>query len=215
MGKKGKRLNFQMKPLTTKQKAIVLPAMVVVGGIAVAGAIFAIILMPIIDDGSKRGVAANGFSAFVEENTDLGAGKLVTKGDVVSALGKKAKSVSNVSVSKVFNYNGDRSQTATFSFVRADGKYASLYIDMTEFKSQDSMNAESIFTKTALARVINGHSTYYMHAQTIGSVREYRLLAVNGLKAYKFVIDQPVNNIAINEVASVASLITLAQKAKL
>ena len=214
MGKK-KKLSFQLKPLTDKQKAVVLPAMFIISGIAVIIAIFAIIVMPSLNHGARRGVAANGFSAYEEQGTTLGVDKTVTKDDVVAALGNKAKSVSDAKTTNVFNYGGDRSQTVSFDFVRADGKKASLYVDLTQFKSSTSRDNQHIFAETALARIINGNSTYYMHAQTLGSVREYRLLVAKDLNAYKFVIDQPARNITISEVSAAASLMKLIEKAKL
>lgn len=214
MGKK-KKLSFQLKPLTNKQKAVVLPVMFIISGIAVIIAIFTIIVMPSINNGAQRGVGADGFSAYEERGTTLGVENTVTKADVVAVLGNKARSVGDAKTSNVFNYNGDRIQTVSFDFVRADGKKASLYVDLTQFKSSNSRDNQHIFAETSLAKIFNGRSAYYMHAQTLGSVREYRLLVVNDLKAYKFVIDQPVNNITIGEVSAVASLLKLAEKAQL
>jgi hypothetical protein len=201
--------------LTKKQKALILPVMVVIGAAAVILAVLAIIVAPQAPKALQRGIAANGFYAYEEQDSDLGVGRLVTKDAVVTALGSKAKSVSDVNVSNVFNYDGDRSQTATFNFVRADGKTASLYIDMTLFQDNTSMNKQHIYADTEQTRAINNHPTYYMHAQTLGSIREYRLLVVNGLKAYKFVIDQAYSSVTISEPTALASLIKLARTANL
>jgi hypothetical protein len=214
MVKKRLKFNFQYKTLTKKQRAVVLPAMIIVGAAAVVLAVWTISIIPKAKN-PDYGVAANGFTAFIEQGTDLGVGKVVSKDQVATALGNKAKKITSTDISHVFNYDGDRSQTATYNFVRADGLPSSLYIDLVVFKDQSTMTNEDIFGDTELARVINGHSAYYMHAQTLGALREYRLLVVNGLKAYKFVIDQPLSDIKINEVAAVASLIKLAQVAKL
>lgn len=200
--------------LSKRQQALVLPVMIIIGAAVVVLAIVSIVATPAADK-LKRGVAANGFTAFPEEGTDLGVGKVVSRDDVVSALGDKAKSVSNANVSGVFNYDGDRGQTLTFNFTRNDGKQASLYIDVMKFKSSDAMNDAHIYTLTGKTKAINGHPTYYMVADTQGSSREYRVMVVNGLKAYKFVIDQPVNNVTISEVSADAALIKLAQKAHL
>ncbi len=164
---------------------------------------------------SERGVGANGFHAFVDEGADLGIGEVVSKDDVKAALGDKAKSVSEPKVSKVFNMNGDRSQTVSFDFVRADGKKAELYVDVMQFKDTSSMNSARIYAQTAKAGPVNGHEAYYMHAHTFGSMREYRLMAVNDLKAYKFVIGQTSSDITISEVSAVAALLRLAKEAKL
>lgn len=213
MGKSKRQ--FQLKPLTDKQKAIVLPAMFIIGGIAVIIAVYTIIVMPSMKGDPRRGVAANGFTAYEEKNGDIGAGNVITKEAVAAALGDKAKSVGDQTVTNPFYYDGDRSQTATYNFVRADGSKASLFVDMTLFKNSKSMQNQHILAGTQLARIINGKSAYYMHAQTLGSIREYRLLVVNDLKAYKFVIEQPTSNITINEVSAVAALIKLAEKAQL
>ncbi len=213
MAKKSKKQRF--KGISKRQRALILPLMVVIGAGAVILAILAIIVMPRVNTASQRGVGADGFRAYEEQNTDLGIGKVVAKGDVVTALGDKAKAVSNVDVSNVFNLNGDRGQTATFGFTRADGKKVSLYVDMMLFKNTASMENAHVLTGTGKTGTINGHDAYYMHAQTLGTVREYRLLVVNGLKAYKFVIDQPHNDISISEVASLATLKKLALKANL
>lgn len=188
--------------------------MVVIGASVVVAAVVATIIMP-PNPYSKPGIGADGFQAFMEKDTDLGIGSVVSKDEVVAVLGKNAKSVENVSVSGVFNYNGDRGQTATYKFVRADGRQASLYVDVMVFKSSNSMDDANIYVGTGEAKVVNGHQAYYMHAQTLGITREYRVMVVNGLKAYKFVIDQPFDDITINEVSSVAALLKLAQNAKL
>lgn len=201
--------------LTKRQKALILPIMVVIGAGAVILAVLAIIVIPPATKTSPRGVAANGFYAYAEQDSDLGVGKVVTKSGVEAALGTKAKSVSDVNVSRVFNYDGDRSQTATFGFVRADGQIASLYVDVTLFQDNTHMKNQNIYASTKQTQSINGHPAYYMHAQTLGSVREYRLLVVNGLKAYKFVIDQSYTNISISEATALASLIKLARSANL
>jgi hypothetical protein len=210
-----KRQKFEFKTLTKRQRMIVLPIMVIVGVGLLYLVIVGIIKSPIFTTPDQRGVAANGFTAYPEEGTDLGVGKAVSRDSVVAALGNKAKSVSDPSVSKVFNFDGDRSQTVTFNFVRADGKKASLYIDMTQFKSSQSMDGQHILAGTALAQIIQGHSAYYMHAQTLSGLREYRIAVINDLTAYKFVIDQPESNITIKEISAVAALINLAQKAQL
>lgn len=207
--------SLQTRPLTARQKAVVLPAMVVVGAVAVGLAIWGIAMTPLFHNGSQPGVAANGFTAaFAEKGTDLGVGKLVQKDAVVSALGSKAKSVSDADVTSVLNYNGDRSQMVTYNFTRSDNQPASVYIDMTQFKNQDSMDAQQILTETAKAPDANGKKAYYMHFQTIGIDLENRLVVLDGLKAYKFVMVQPYHNVTISEVAALASLVKIAQSAK-
>ncbi|HUO61878.1 MAG TPA: hypothetical protein VMT96_00295 [Candidatus Bathyarchaeia archaeon] len=213
MGKTAKLPEFN--GLTRRQKAIILPVFIIVGTAAVVLAVTAIILAPKADLGSRNGVGADGFQAYVEKGTNLGVGNTVTKDEVIAALGDKAKSVGNADVSNVFYYNGDRKQTLSFDFTRADGSLASLYIDLTVFKSSASLNQQHIYVGTGKANPINGLAAYYRIAQTIGSDREYQLMVVNGTKVYRFVIDQPVENITINEVSAVASLIKLAQKANL
>jgi hypothetical protein len=214
MGKERVGFSLQMRPLSMKQKAVVLPAMVVVGGAAVGLAVWSVVTTPLFNDGVQKAVAANGFTVYVEKNTDLGVGKIVSKDSVSNVLGGKAKSVNSPAVSSVFNYNGDRSQTSTFNFVRSDNQNASVYVDMTQYKDQAAMSAQHILATTAKAPSINSKNAYYMYAQTLGTVREYRLLVVDGLKAYKFVMDQPYRNITINEVAALSSLIKIANKAQ-
>lgn len=217
MIKKIKRLrisNAERTPLTKRQRAALLFVMVIVGTLAIVAAVIAIIAIPRVDT-SQRGVGANGFRAYVDKGADLGIGKVVSKDDVVAVLGTKARSVEDADVSTVFNLNGDRGQTVTFDFTRADGKSASLYVDVMQFKSSASLKAARIYTETAKAGSVQNLQAYYMHAQTLGSLREYRLMVVNDLKAYKFVIDQPSNNITISEVSAVAALLKLAQKAHL
>jgi hypothetical protein len=205
----------KFKGLTKRQRTLILPLFVVIGTGAIVLAVLAIIVMPRTTNDNQRGIGADGFQAYQETGTDLGIGKVVSKSDVVAALGVNAKSVSDADVSKVFNYNGDRGQTLTFNFKRADNNQASLYIDVVLFKNSASLTNTNIYNGTGKAGTINGLSAYYMHAQTLGTIREYRLLVVNGLKAYKFVIDQPYKNITISEVSALAALKKLALKAQL
>lgn len=200
--------------LSPKMKAVVLPIMLIIAGGAVVLAVIAIIVMPIVNPGSQRGVGADGFQAYQETGTTLGVDRIVTKDQVVKQLGDKAKSVSEVTASNVFNLNGNRTQTATYNFVRTDGASSSVYIDMMFFKNQNEQDGAKITTATMKAGQINGHDAYYMHAQTIGNDREYRLMVVNGLKVYKFAFVQPRSKLTISEVSALAVLKKLALEAK-
>ncbi len=193
---------------------LVLPVFVAIGTGAVIVAVVSILATPHAEN-SERGVAANGFSAYVEKDADLGAGKIVTRGNVVDALGDNAKSVSSAEVNKVFNYDGNRGQAVTFKFTREDNVKATLYIDMMKFKDTVAMNNANIYIATGKAGKIKGHPAYYMHAQTLGTVRQYRVMVVDGLTAYQFIIEQPIDNITISEVAADAALIRLARQANL
>ena len=183
---------------------------------AVVLAVLSILAMPKSNPGEQRGVGANGFRAYEEKGTTLGMNDTVSKDDVVWALGKKAKSVGDPQTSNVFNLDGNRGQTLTFDLVRADGGKASLYVDLMLFKNVHEFNQAKVLASTVKeAGKIGGHPGYYMVAQTLGSDREYRLMVVNGLKVYKFVLVQPYRSITINEVGALASLKKLAGKADL
>ncbi len=200
--------------ISPRMKAVILPIMLVVAGGAIVLAVLAIIIMPVINPGSQRGVGADGFQAYQETGTTLGVDRIVSRDQVVTQLGNKAKSVgSNVDISKVFNLNGNRTQTATYDFVRADGVNASIYVDMMFFKNQNDKDGANITTATMKTTQINGHEAYYMHAQTVGTDREYRLMVVNGLKVYKFALVQPRSNLTISEVSALAVLKKLALEA--
>jgi hypothetical protein len=201
--------------ISRRTRAIILPILIVVGTGAVVLAVLAIIVMPRVNPGAERGYGANGYHAFVEPDGNLGMAKVVSKDDVETILGNKAKVVSNVDVSKVFNLDGTRGQTATYDFVRSDGVKSSLYVDLMFFKNQQTLDDAHVTADTLKAGTINGYSAYYMHALTLGKDREYRLLVVNGLKVYKFVIAQPHRNVQISEVSALAALKKLAAKAHL
>lgn len=215
MAKKAKKQTRKSQGISQRTRLIILPVMGIIGVGALVLAVLAVIVMPRLDAGNQRGVGANGFRAFEEKNGNLGIGKVVSKDAVVSALGSKAKSVKDVDVSTVFNIDGNRGQTATFAFTRSDGAKASVYIDLMLFKNPASLNAAYIYTNTVKTNDINGKSAYFMHAQTLGSDREYRLMVVNGLKVYKFVLVQPYRSLTINEVAALAVLKKIAAKAEL
>lgn len=198
-----------------KAQLVVLPLMALVAIGAVVLAIVAIIAIPSVYDVKKQGVGAYGFKAFVEEGTDLGAGEVVSKKTVVNELGDKALKVEDVKVSGVFNLDGNRGQTATYDFLRADGTQSSVYVDIMLFKNTSAMDGAHILSGTSKAGTVQGHPTYFMLAQTVGKDREYRMMIVNGLKVYKFVMTQPSQNITIPEVAAIASLKRMAEKAEL
>lgn len=194
---------------------VVLPVMGVVAIGAIVLAVITIIVMPKADQGAQRGVGANGFRAFEEKDGNLGVGKVVTKAEVTSELGNKAKSVDDAVISSVFNIDGTRGQTATYPFTRTDGTKVSLYVDVMLFKNTAALNSANVYNNTLKAGKVNGRDVYYMHALTIGKDREYRLLVVNGLKVYKFVVSQPLSNITISEVSALAVLKKLVAKAEL
>lgn len=207
-----KKIRFTYpKNLTKRQQATVLFAFVVVGAVAMGIAILAITANP----KPKLAINTGGFVAGTDYGADLGIGNVVSKVGVVDALGNNAKSVGDKQVSDVFNLNGDHSQTLTYPFVRADGKNASISIDVTEFQSVASMTNTNIYSMTEKTKPINGLPAFYMVTQVLGTDREFRLMVVDGLHAYKFIIDQPSHDVTISEVSSEASLIRLAQRTQL
>ena len=201
--------------MSRRTRAVILLAMTAVGAGAIALAVWAIIIMPRINPGAQRGVGASGFTAFVEPDSDLGMGTVVRKEDVEEVLGSKAKTVGDVVVSKVMNLDGNRGQTATYSFVRSDGRKASVYVDVMLFKNQPTFDAADVTKNTLKGGTVGDLPVYYMHALTLGSEREYRLLVVKGLNVYKFVLVQPYRNITITEVAALAAMKKLAAKAEI
>lgn len=198
--------------LSTRAQAIILPILVSFGSAAVVLAVLSIVFTPKVNPGAERGVGADGFQAYVESDTDLGMGKIVKKTDVEAVLGKAAKSVSDVDVSKVVYIGGNRGQTATYNFVRTDGVKCSTYVDVMMFKNQTEFNNADVTKATLKASLVKGNQSYYMHALTLGSTREYRLMIVKGLSVYKFVIVQPVRNIAISEVTALSMMNKLASQ---
>lgn len=203
------------KELGPKARIALLVVFTLIGAGAIIMAIISIVVVPLVNPGSQKGVGADGFQAFVEDGGSLSVVNAVNKQEVVETLGKKAKSVSDVEVSKIFNIDGTRGQTVTYNFIRSNGLKASLYIDLMHFNNLQTYESTGVTTATGDAGKINGHQAYYMHAQTFGSEREYRLMVINGLKVYKFVISQPYRTISINEVSALATLKRLAAKAEL
>ncbi len=215
MVKRSKRRNLKALMSDRRTRLVVVPILVVIGLSVVIVTVLSLFITPKAEPGTKRGVGADGFQAYVEENSDLKVKAVASRDDVVAALGGKARSVSDAQVSKVFNYNGDRSQTLTFPFVRYDGVKSTLYIDMKLYKNMQSLDNDHIYVATAKAGTVNGFPAYYRHAQTIGSDREYHMMVINGLKVYRFVIAQPVRNVTISEIDVAAILKKLAAKAEL
>lgn len=198
-------------------KTIVRPVFILMGITAVVLSIWSVVLLMQRNNapGTQMGVGADGFQAFVEKNSNLDVEGIVTKEQVVSALGKKAKSVGDPQASEVFNYNGDRGQTLTFPFVRSDGIKANIYVDKRVYKSAQSMENDHIYVATATAGTVNGLPAHYKHAQTIDNAREYHMIVVNGQTLYRFVMAQPFKEVKISEIDSVAILKKIALKSDL
>ena len=213
MAKKSKR--GKQKRLSKRTRLVILPAFYVFAAGAVALVILSIIMVPKLGSEKGYGIGADGFRAFTEEKGDLGVGSVATKEQVVAVLGKKAKSVGDPQVSKVFNMNGNRSQTLTFPFVRADGTASELYIDVRLYKNTQALEGDHLYVATANAGTVAGHKAYFKHAQTLDDQREYHMIVVNGLKVYRFVVSQPYGNVTISEVAALAAVKRLAAEAQL
>ena len=205
--------NDKPRRVSKRTQLIVLPVMALIAAAAVLIAIVLIIAFPSYDP-KQQGVGANGFrSALIEQGADLGASKLVTKDLVAEALGSKAKSVSDAESSKVLNLNGIRSQSVKYDFVREDGKSAVLYADIVQFNNSVVMDSQNILKASQKAGDVQGKSAYFLHAQTLGQEREHRMIVIDGLTVYKYVISQPVRKVTIPEVSSLAVLKNIAQKA--
>jgi hypothetical protein len=194
-------------------KFVVLPVMALISIVVIVLAVLAVVFMPTNRD-SQYGVGADGFSAFVEKNASLGVDQLVSQDEVVGALGDKAKSVKNAVAAPVLNYGGSRAQTVTYDFVRSDGKDSSVYIDMFVFKDSSTLERQDLLGNAGNAGKVGEHKAYFLHALTFGKDREYRLLVIDGLNVYKFVMVQPFRNITISEVSAMAVLKTIASKAQ-
>lgn len=215
MVKRAKRFTLQSLMNDRRTKMVGVPILVVIGGSVIILTVLSLFVVPKSEPGAKRGVGADGFQAYVEEGSDLKVKSVVARDDVEAAVGDRARSVSDGQVSRVFNYNGDRSQTLTFPFVRDDGVKATLYIDMKLYKNTQSLDDDHIYAATAKAGTINGFPAYYRHAQTIASDREYHMMVINGLKVYRFVVAQPVRDVTISEIDVAAILKKLATKSQL
>lgn len=214
MAKRVKKWLFdQDGVLTRKARMVILPLFLLIATGVVIISVLAIAVNPRVKPASQYGVGANGFQAFVEQGGDMGMAKFIVKKDVESTLGKNAKVVGDAMVSKVMNINGNRGQTVTYDFVRADGSKASVYADLMFFKNKSELDSAAVTTNTLQTGDISGHKAYYMHAQTLSSDREYRLLVIDDLKVYKFVLVQPYRDVTISEVSAMAVLKRLAAKA--
>ena len=198
-----------------RAQAAALPILLIMCTAVVVAVVVSIVTAPKETQTSSYGVGADGFRAFTEDGTDLGAKSITDQQQVAMILGNKAKSVAKPDVSKVFNFNGDRSQAVTYKFVRADGTKVDLYIDKKVYKNTQTMDRDNLYVATAKAGVVNGYPAYYKLAQSIGGKREYHVMVVNGLTAYRFVIAQPATNITISELDADVTLKKLAAKSQL
>lgn len=179
--------------------------LILIGLIVVVGTIVAIarIIQGQASPGAQIGVGADGFRAYVEDTTNLGVDSLVSKDQVSAALGGEAKSVRPAEVSKVFNLNGNRGQTITFSFVRSDGTESFIHIDKRIYKDTSSIESDNVYRSSLQYGSINGKTVYVKRAQTIGGFREYHALIVNDTTVYRFVLAQPLRKITIKEVKAI------------
>lgn len=209
-----KKSKSSAKQIDPRVKFVAIPVLALISLGAIAFVVMTIANLP-KPEGAMRGVGADGFRAYIEKDGDLGAGRVASKQAVAEALGQRAKQVNDVVTTTVFNMNGTRGQTATYDIVKANGKPASVYVDVTIFKNTIELEKAAIYANTGKTDPIGGHPAYYMHALTIGSDREYRLMVVNGAKVYKFVLVQPFRDITINEAGAVATLKKIAAKSQL
>lgn len=199
-----------------KKQIAVLAIFCIIGAVTVAITVLSITMIPKDPNpGVQRGVGADGFRAGVEDGVSLNVKSIASKAQVVTALGRSARSVGDPQVSKVFNYNGNLGQTLTFPFVRIDGVTSSLYIDKRIYKDKKALDDDHIYIATMQAGKVNGLPLYFRHAQTIGNSREYHLMVIDGLTVYRFVVAQPDDNIYMSEVNSLAALKKIALAVKL
>ena len=190
--------------------------MVLIGSGALTLAAVLILRLPAFDSsGTGYGVSSGGYTIRVEGKSDIGVAKVATKDDVTRALGANAQSVNDPQLGSAVNFNSSRGQTLTYDFTDKNGHRAHIYVDMTIFDNQSALNALNISSGTTKAQAINGHAAYYMQPWTLGSEHQDRLLVVNGLKMYKFIMSQSSENLSMDSVAARATLIRLAQKAQL
>lgn len=174
----------------------------IVLGTVIVAALAALAVMVLVlpsNNASQAGVGADGFSVFEKKGADLGITDVTDKKDVVAALGKNVKNVSDVEKSGVLSFNGNLGQTATYNFTLPDGSTGWIDIDVLKYKSQAAYDSDDIFKGTGAAGTIDGREVRYMPASSIGKERVYALLVTNGLKSYKFALSQPNTKVQIKE----------------
>ncbi len=152
------------------------------------------------DNNAKTpGVGADGFRVTEEKGANLGVANVANKEIVASALGNLVKNVTDAETSGVLNMNGNLGQTATYNFELPDGSKAWIDIDVTQYKTEDTLKAANVFQGTGHAATINGRDVRYAPASTLGKERLYPLLVVQDNKFYRFVFTQPAAKVQIKE----------------
>lgn len=214
--KKQTRDNQKSDPRLLKRR-LLLAAFIVIA-LAVSGGTILLIANAFqgqVSPGIQTGVGADGFRAFVEEKSDMNVKDLVSRDQVIAALGTYATSVNPAEVSKVFNMNGDRGQTLTFKFIRKDGVRSNINIDKRTYTSKSKLEADGVYKSSLEYGTVNGRTVYVKRAQTIGGLREYHAVVVDDTTVYRLVLAQPVKNIKIKEVDSINILKNLFVGAKI
>lgn len=170
---------------------------------------------PLRSPGSKTGVGANGFNVFEDKGGDLGIANVAKRDLVTQELGTRVKSVDEVDVSNVLNFNGNKGQTATYYIETKAGTTGSVYVDVMQYKSDAALKSDDLDKGTLDGGKVQDLPVRYMGAATIANEREYALLVTKDLKSYKFAMTQPHQNITINEEEALSILKRIAEKSRL
>lgn len=190
-----RKTSKKQKKLSQKSQRLILVAVI----IASLGVLVGMTLLLPGRDSQPGGVGADGFSAYVDKNKDLGVKNVVSKKIVDSALGNAVKTVGDVEVTKVFNLNGTLGQTATFPVTYPDDSQGTMMVDQWNYQSETALQEAGVTKGTGAAGTINGTAVRYLPAITMGGERSYTLQVTKGAKLYQFIITQPSGSTQIKE----------------
>lgn len=181
------------------QKELLLPRMSIRLLIIAVTAITLGVLAYIIVTSPASDSVLRGSPAFEDHNSDLGIGHVVTKDQVVAALGSVGKDIKDVSVSNVLNLGDNLGQTATYNFTLPSGAKAFIDVDIMRYASKDAFEAAGVLNGAGKLSEINGRQVYYFPSLVLEGNRKYTLVFTSNNDVYTFSFSQPTTKIEVQE----------------
>ena len=150
---------------------------------------------------------------------DYGACNMLTKDQIVSALGSSANNLGDAYNSgRIFSQGDTRSQFCRFSL--GDNAETSNFKSMVTIYSQQhfiddaakAFNDDTTVTKVA----VNGNDGFfYIKKDELQKTERFELTFYKGMNQYTFTLTQPLDSTMFNESSAKTALTTLAGEAKL
>lgn len=197
-----------------KKKALVVAGILVV--VLAAGVVlYSVIKNDSTKNNSNPGAQYGSDFVSVDQNGDLGTGKVVTKEQVGEAIAANGTGVAGPDLSGVLKLGDVKSQTATYTFKMNNGKEAEVNVDARTYPSIEDMG-ELPFRQTEATAVEGvGDKARFLLTEKVQLLgNNETLMVAKGKTSFAIALSQKPDEVAIDKVTARDIILKVAKVAQ-